>query len=123
MQTFTDAINSQDIEDELDNPNFWINKGRQEDEGHNLAELCILHNNSEALATLVRLGVHMDLLNPVTGFSALHRAAELASPHLLSIILRTTKHTFDVNTRAAKRKKGLTALHLACSKATEDHLK
>ena len=123
MQSFTDLINRKDVEEELDNPNFWINQGREEEEGYNLAELCVTLESKEALSTLVRLGCHMDMINPDTGYSALHRAAEAGKPELLSIILRTSNHTFDVNVRTAKRKRGITALHLAASTVSDQHLK
>ena len=123
MQSFTDLVNSKDVEEELDNPNFWINKGREEEEGYNLAELCVSWEAKEALSTLVRLGCHMDMINQNTGYSALHRAAEAGKPELLSIILQTSNHTFDVNMRTAKRKRGITALHLAASTVSDQHLK
>ena len=122
MQSFTDIVNSKDVEEELDNPNFWINQGREEEDGYNLTELCVQWEAKEALSTLVRLGCHMDMINPVTGLSALHRAAELGKPDLLSTILKTSHHTFDVNVRTAKRKRGITALHLAVSTVSEGHL-
>ena len=122
MQLFTDIVNSKDVEEELDNPNFWINQGREEEDGYNLTELCVQWEAKEALSTLVRLGCHMDMINPVTGLSALHRAAELGKPDLLSTILKTSHHTFDVNVRTAKRKRGITALHLAVSTVSEGHL-
>ena len=123
LQSFTDLVNSKDVEEELDNPNFWINQGREEEEGYNLAELCVTLESKEALSTLVKLGCHMDMINPDTGYSALHRAAEAGKPELLSIILRTSNHTFDVNVRTAKRKRGITALHLAASTVSDQHLK
>ena len=27
LQSFTDLVNSKDVEEELDNPNFWSNRG------------------------------------------------------------------------------------------------
>ena len=90
IQSFTDIVNSKDVEEELDNPNFWLNTGREEEGGHSLAELCVEWAAQDCLSTLVRLGAHLDLVNPATGYSALHRAAELGKPDLLRTILRTT---------------------------------
>ena len=123
IQSFTDIINSREVENELDDPNHWINSGREEEDGLNLSELCVQMDIKDALSTMVRLGVNMDLVNPVTGYSSLHRAAELGKPDLLGIILKTRNHIFDVNARTAKRKKGITALHLAASQVSNDHLK
>ena len=123
LQSFTDLVNNKDVEDELDNPSFWINQGREDEDGYNLAELCVTLESKAALATLVRLGLHMDMINTDTGYSALHRAAEMGKPDLLSVILQTTNHTFDVNVRTAKRKRGITALHLAASTVSDQHLK
>ena len=99
MQAFTDLVNTKDVEEELDNSDFWINQGREEEDGYNLAELCVTLGSKEALTILVRLGCHMDMINPVTGYSALHRAAEIGNPDLLSIILQTSIHTFDFDTK------------------------
>eukprot|EP00092_Neocalanus_flemingeri_P034714 GFUD01037775.1.p1 GENE.GFUD01037775.1~~GFUD01037775.1.p1 ORF type:complete len:1056 (+),score=250.31 GFUD01037775.1:1102-4269(+) len=123
IQTFTDLINNKEVEDQLDNPHFWVNSGRKEEDGFNLAELAVQYESKEALSTLVRLGVPMDLLNPITGYAPLHRAAEEGKPEMLSIMLETTKHDFDINARTAKRKRGLTALHLSSGHNSEDHLK
>jgi len=122
IQTFTDVINSREIEDQLDNPNFWVNSGRKEEDGLNLAELAVQYDYKEALSTLVRLGAPMDLINPITGYAPLHRAAEDGKHEMLAIILGTKRHDFDVNARTAKRKRGLTALHLCAGQATEGHL-
>ena len=121
IQSFTDIVNSKDVEEELDNPNFWLNTGREEEGGHSLAELCVEWGAQDGLSTLVRLGAHLDLVNPATGYSALHRAAELGKPDLLSTILKTTNHTFDVNTRTAKRKRGISPLYLAACTTSENH--
>jgi len=123
IQTFTDLINSKEIEDQLDNPSFWVNSGRKEEDGLNLAELAVQYEYREALSTLVRLGAPMDLINPITGYAPIHRAAEEGKPDMLSIILGTGRHDFDVNARTAKRKRGLTALHLSAAHNSEDHLK
>eukprot|EP00090_Calanus_glacialis_P022890 TRINITY_DN35239_c0_g1_i2.p1 TRINITY_DN35239_c0_g1~~TRINITY_DN35239_c0_g1_i2.p1 ORF type:complete len:1056 (-),score=229.38 TRINITY_DN35239_c0_g1_i2:74-3241(-) len=123
IQTFTDLINNKEIEDQVDNPHFWVNSGRKEEDGFNLAELAVQYDYKEALSTLVKLGVPMDLLNPITGYAPLHRAAEDGKPEMLSIMLGTTRHDFDVNARTAKRKRGLTALHLSAAHNSEDHLR
>ena len=122
IHTFTDVVNTQEVEQELDNPSFWLYTGSKEDEGLSLAELCIEHENKAALSTLVKLGAQMDLLNPLSGYSALHRAAERGRPRLLEVILKTESKSFDVNSRAAKRMRGLTPLHLAASTISEGHI-
>ena len=123
LQTFTDVLNTQEVERQLEDPGSWLYSGGKEDEGFSLAELCIELEKKTFLSTLVRLGVQMDLLNPLTGYSAVHRAAERGKPHLLEIILKTENKSFDVNTRAAKRMRGLTPLHLAASTTSDGHLK
>lgn len=123
IRTFTDLINSKEVEDQLDNPHYWVNSGGKEEDGFNLAELAIHYENREALSTLVRLGAPMDLLNPITGYAPVHRASEEGKPEMLSIILETTRHDFDINARTAKRKRGLTSLHLSSGHISDDHLK
>ena len=122
IQTFTDVLNTKEVEEELDNPNLWLYSGSKEEEGLSLAELCIDLEKQQALSTLVRLGVQMDLVNSVTGYSPVHRAALQGKPQLLQIILQTEQASFDVNTRAAKRMRGLTASHLAASTISGGHL-
>ena len=77
----------------------------------------------EALTMLVKLGVPMDLLNPITGYAPIHRAAEEGKPELLAVMITTNRHDFDVNARTAKRKKGVTALHLCSGYNSANHLK
>lgn len=123
LQSFTDLINCKEVEDQFNNPHFWVNSGRKEENGFNLAELTVKFEYKEALTMLVKLGVPMDLLNPITGYAPIHRAAEEGKPELLEVMITTNRHDFDVNARTAKRKKGVTALHLCSGYNSANHLK
>ena len=54
LQTFTDVLNTKEVEEELDNPNLWLYSGSREDEGLSLAELCIDLEKEQALSTLAQ---------------------------------------------------------------------
>ena len=122
MQTFTDILNTEAVEAGKEDPNFWVNSGRREDEGLNLGELAVVQANATAISTMARLGIPLDLVNPITGYSALHRAAELGRPSLLAQILESGRQDFDVNSKTSRRKRGLTPLHLVAAHTSKEHL-
>merc|ERR1719270_570549 len=45
MQTFTDILNTEAVEAGKEDPNFWVNSGRKEDEGLNLGELAVVQDS------------------------------------------------------------------------------
>ena len=122
MQTFTDVLNTEAVEAGKEDPDFWVNSGRKEDEGLNLGELAVVQDSALAISTMARLEIPLDLVNPITGYSALHRAAELGKPDLLAQILKTGRQDFDVNSKTSRRKRGLTALYLAAAQPSKEHL-
>ena len=122
MQTFTDILNTEAVEGGKEEPNFWVNSGRREEEGLNLGELAVVHGNATGISTMARLGIPLDLVNPITGYSALHRAAELGRPALLAQILDSGRQDFDVNSKTSRRKRGLTPLHLVAAHTSKEHL-
>ena len=122
MQTFTDLLNTEAVEGGKEDPNFWVNTGRREEEGLNLGELAVVEGNATAISTMARLGIPLDLVNPITGYSALHKAAELGRPALLAQILDSGRQDFDVNSKTSRKKRGLTSLHLVAAQTSKEHL-
>ena len=120
LHTFTDVLNTEVVEEHRDDPTFWVNTGRKEEDGLTLAELAVVHHNQEALATLAKFQIPLDLTNPISGLSALHRASEMGEPGLLATIL--DGHDVDVNVKSSKTKRSLTPLHLAAAGTSPGHL-
>lgn len=121
LRSFTDLINTKDVEDNCDSSEHWINLPVSE-EGATLLEIAVKDRMKSFLDVLVRSGARADLVSVTSGISPVHLAAELGNMDLLKVLL-SNRDDVDVNVRAESFKGCYTPLHMAAENGNVDCIK
>jgi len=121
LRSFTDIINSEDVEANAVDSEHWINQPA-DDEGSNLIEIALKSKKPKFVQNLVNAGARVDIVSQVSGYAPPHLAVEQNNAQLLKLLL-SNRDECDVNIRAAQFKGGLTPLHMATEKGFLDCMK
>jgi len=123
LRSFTDIINSSDVEAGASIEGHWINQSVDGDsEEGTLLDIAVRLKKHPFVKNLVRVGAIRDQLNQKTGLSPLHTACQDGDVQMLAILMADDDKV-DVNVRASDRKGGWTPLHFAAQSNTEGHVK
>jgi len=125
LRSFTDIINSSDVEDGAASEDHWINQpvdGASEIEEGNLLDVAVRMKKYQFVKNLVAVGAIRDQINQKTGLSPLHVACQDGDVQML-VILMAEDDKVDPNIRSSDRKGGWTPLHFAAQSNSEGHIK
>eukprot|EP00092_Neocalanus_flemingeri_P011811 GFUD01012735.1.p1 GENE.GFUD01012735.1~~GFUD01012735.1.p1 ORF type:complete len:1017 (-),score=227.49 GFUD01012735.1:262-3312(-) len=114
LRSFTDIINTDDVESNAINADHWINQPA-DDAGASLIEIAILLQKAKFVEQLVKVGARLDVVSQASGFAPPHLAIEKGDPNLLKLVLSDQENS-DVNIKSADFKRGISPLHLAAEK-------
>jgi len=123
LRSFTDIINSSDVEAGASNEMHWINLPVEGDsEESTLLEAAVRMKKYPFVKNLVRVGAIRDQLNTKTGLTPLHTACQEGDDQMLAILVGNDDKV-DPNVRSSDRKGGWTPLHFAAQSNSGGHLK
>jgi len=118
LRSFTDIINSADVEANAIDKDHWINQPA-DDEGSNLLEIAIKSKKTKFVQNLINAGARVDIVSQSSGYAPPHFAVEHNDAQLLKLLL-SNRDECDVNIKAAQFKGGYTPLHIAAEKGFLD---
>jgi len=114
LRSFTDIINTDDVESNSIKADHWINQPT-DDAGATLLEIAILLQKTRFVEQLIKAGARLDLVSKASGFALPHLAIEKRDTNLLKLVLGDQENS-DVNIKSADFKRGISPLHLAAEK-------
>ena len=100
--SFTNIINSEDVEANAIETDHWINQP-VDDEGSNLIEVAIKTRKTKFLQNLINAGARVNIVSQASGYAPPHLAVEQNVAQLLKLLL-SNRDECDVNIRAAQFK-------------------